>query len=330
MPGLREDQIQLYNKDMYKAERDVFTKADLKYPKIYKVVKATGAGDKKTQILSAGQLEKHTVEGQNIKMTNPVSGWTSQVVYSTYSAGLNFTPEAVEDTVKLGNVLKDVAAGWGDEHGRAKETHAASPFNNGGTLAGHSVFNGSFVGNADASGNLLYDGKPLFNLTGNRNTTKGGGTYYNSVAADYAAGAITASHFSDLYNLMTGINNRNEQDLPTVNQPDTVICKPGADHDSIWTVLNSDLLAGSPNNDKNVQRGRIKQIIAWDYITEAAFYVGKSQSDMITFEERLAPQIKFFSDNNNDGYCATIRARFGVHFKPGSRRLWVRGGGTSA
>lgn len=332
MAGLRLDQIQGYNKDMYKYERIGETVKQAKYPMIYKVKSdgVTGMGDKFTQKLSAGQLKRHTVEGQVIDFKSPVSGWTSQVAYQTYSDGLTFTYEAVKDAIKMQNMVKDFAQTWGDEVRRSKETWAARAFNNGGTLLGDSVFDGSFDGNADASGLLLYDGKPLFNLTGNASTTKGGGTYYNSVATAYAAGAILPSHFSTLYNLMTATNNRDELDRPTENKPDVVVCKPGADYDSIWTILQSDQLANSQLNDKNVHKGRIKDIIEWDYITEAAWFVGKAKSDLMLFEERQQPEIDFFEHKPTKGYMASIMVRFGVHFKPGVRRLWVRGGGTSA
>jgi len=330
MAGLRLDQIQAYNKDMYKFERLGETMKPTVYDRVYKVnSSATGMGDKFTQKLSAGSLARHTVEGQPIAFKSPISGWTSQVVYHTYSDGLTFTYEAVEDAIKMKNMVQDYANTWGDEVRRAKETLAARVFNNGGALAGDFVFNGSFDGNADASGGLAYDGVPFFNLTGNRNTTKGGGTYYNSVASAYSTGAITSSHFSTLYTLMTGTNNRDELDRPTENKPDAVLCKP-SDYDSLWAVLQSDQIAGSANNDKNVHKGRIKDIIAWDYLTEAAVYVGKAKSDLLTCDERSKPLIQFFDHKPTNGYMASIMVRFGVHVKPGSRRLWVRGGGTSA
>lgn len=332
MAGLRLDQLQGYNKDMYKYERIGENLKEAKYPKIYKVKSdgVTGMGDKFTQKLSAGQLTRHTSEGQTIVFKSPVSGWTSQVCYQTYSDGLTFTYEAVKDAIKMQNIVKDFASNWGDEVRRSKETWAARPFNNGGTTTGDTVFNGTFEGNTDSSGNYLYDSVCFFNLTGNKNTTKGGGTYYNSVATAYSAGAITSAHFSTLYNLMTATNNRDELDRPTENKPDTIVCKPGADYDCLWTILNSDQIANSQLNDKNVHKGRVKNIIEWDYITESAIYLGKAQSDLITFEERQQPEIDFFEHKPTKGYMASIIVRFGVHFKPGSRRLWVRGGGTSA
>lgn len=332
MAGLRKDQIQAYNKDMYKYERLGETLKEAVYPRIYKVKTegVTGMGDKFTQKLSAGPLTRHTVEGQTINYESPMSGWTSQVCYWTYSAGLIFTYEAVKDVIKMKDMIKDFAETWGDEIRVSKEEIAAAPFNRGGDLLGEWVFNGSFDDNADASGDLLYDGKPLFNLSGNENTTKGGGTYYNSVTSAYASGAILPSHFSTLYNLMTASNNRDELDRPTTNVPDTVLCKPGADFDCLWAILNSDLVAESQLNTKNVQKGRIKNLIPWDYLTEDAIYVGKAQEKLVQFEERQRPEMDFYEHKPTKGYLADVLCRFGVHFKPGCRRLWVRGGGTSA
>lgn len=328
---IKADQLNAYKKDMYKFERIGETLKEAKYPKIFKVnPKATGAGDKFTQKLSAGELERHAVEGQEIAFNSVVEGWTSWVKYHTYSAGLTFTYEAVKDVIKMTNMLKDYANTWGDEVRRAKEMLAARVFNEGGNLLGDFVFNGSYTGESSLYGDMPYDNEPFFNLVGNTNSTKGGGTYYNSVASAYAAGAILPSHISTLYNLMTATNNRDELDRPTENKPDTVLCKPGADYDSLWTIFNSDLISNSQLNDKNVHKGRIKQIIEWDYLDEAAVYMGKAQSDLLTFDERQIPEIDFFEWKKTRGYLASIMVRFGVHVKPGSRRLWVRGGGTSA
>ena len=80
-------------------------------------------------------------------------------------------------------------------------------FNNGGALSGDWVLNGTHTNNTDSSGNLMYDSKPLFNLTGNTRSTKSGGTYYNSVASL----SLTPANFETVYNLHTATNNRDER-----------------------------------------------------------------------------------------------------------------------
>jgi hypothetical protein len=299
---------------MYKAERMGSKEEEVYYNRLFKVVNgATGAGDKYTQLLGASELERHTSEGQDIAFESPLEGWTSYVKYHTYSKGLAFSPEAVEDTVKLGNVLKDVAATWGRRVRQAKERLAAGTFNNGGDLLGSFEFNGSFTGNTDPSGNLLYDSKPFFNLTGNTRTTKDGQTYYNSVAAL----TVTPANFETIYNLLTATNNKDEEGVPVGNSPDTILTRTGADHFSAVRILQTTKgMPGGQLNDVNPYEGLIKNIYSWSYLDETAFYVGKAQCPEIEFHERMAPEIRFFRNENNAGYKASIRVRFGIHFKP--------------
>jgi hypothetical protein len=334
MPGLRGDVVDAIRKDMYKFERDGGKEVETMYNKVFKVMSGAdvkGAGNKATQRLSQTGLERHTVEGQNIRFRSPLQGWTTYVKYHTFSDGLTFSPEAIEDVVKLGDMLKEEAAQWGREVRIAKETLGSRVFNNGGVLLGDWVFNGSHTGETQSSGDLPYDSRPMFNLTGNARTTKGGQTYYNSVAAAYpASGDILPSQFATIYNLMTATNNRDEMGRIEKNKPDSVLVKPGADKFAMERILTSEKLAGGELNDKNPYLGLIKNIFDWDYLTENAFYVGKAQSPNLQFHERMAPEIRFFRHEDTAGYKASIRTRFGVWLKPLFWRDWTRAGGTSA
>jgi len=328
--GLTGDQVSLYRKDMYKAEREGMMEIPPMYPKIFKVVsgkEVTGAGNKHTQLLSAGALTRHTTEGQDIEFNSPVEGWTTLVKYHTYSDGLSFSPEAIEDTVKLGNLLKELANTWGQELRVAKETMASTVFNDGSDLLGNYVFNGTHAGNTDSSGNLMYDSEPLFNLTGNTRSTKGGGTYYNSISGL----TVTPDDFETMYNLMTKTNNRDEQDRIKSNPVDTMLTEPGADHFKARRILET--VRGLPNsevNDINPYSGLIINIWKWDYLSDSAFYVGKAQHKDFQFHERMSPVIRFFRNENNAGYKASIRVRFGVFLRAGSWKAWGKGGGTYA
>lgn len=327
MPGLRADQVALYLKDMYKAEREGYQEEDTRYNQIFKVKNDTsGAGDKITQILGADALTRHTVEGQDINFRTPVQGWTFLVKYHTYSDGLSFTKEAIDDTTKLGNLLKDLSNTWGIQVRIAKEEMAARVFNEGGNLLGDWVFNGSHTGNDAPYGDMLYDNKPMFNLTGNARTSKGGGTYYNSVASL----TITPANFETLYNLQTSTNNRNERDQIVRNPADTLLCMPGADRFKAERIVDTSRgLPGGEMNDANVYY-KIVSVIDWDYLeaAEAAFFVGKKQHDGFQFHERQASEIRFFRDEKNLGYKASINIRIGILIK--TFKAWVRGGGSSA
>lgn len=327
--GLSADQTNLYIKDMYKVAYDVREKKDAKYPMIYAVKSGetvTGAGTKETQLLGADELDLETVEGSDINFVSPIQGWVFYGKYYTYKKGVKFSFQAVEDDVKLGDLVKKYAATWEDRAIVAKETLAATVFNNGRDLSGNAVFNGSHTGNTDPSGNLLYDSKPLFNLTGNARTTKGGSTYYNAVTGL----TITPTNFETLYSLATATNNRDEQDIVRSNPIDTALTRPGSDAFSMQKILNTTRgLPGGQLNDVNPYYGLIDTHIAWDYLTvSGAWYLGKRQDDGLQFHERMNPEFDFFVDPRNKTYNASVVTRFGVFIK--DWRKWVCGGGTYA
>ncbi len=326
---IRDDQVALYKKDMYKAKMEGMTEVTPKVPEVYRMLTGvTGAGDKETQLLGAGRFDRHTAEGQDINFKSPVQGWESLVKFWTYSAGVALTKEAVEDTVKGGNLLKDLARTWGKYGTIAKEELGARAFNKGGDLTpGDWVFNGTHTGNTDSSGSLLYDSIELFNLTGNTSTTKGGGTYYNSIAGL----TMTAGNFETLYNLMTATNNRDEEDEVVGNPCDTILCLPGSDKFLAERIVDTSKgMPGGVLNDKNPYYGIIDKIVAWDYLAATGgFYVGKRNHDKFCFADRQGQEVDFYEHKPNKGYRAAVDMRFGVWFKTGSRRAWTRGGGTS-
>lgn len=324
MAGLRADQTALYLKDMYKAERESYMQEPTQYDKVYKVVAGDmvkGAGDKQTQILGAGDLTRHKTENQDIVYKSPVQGWEFLVRYWTYSDGIAMSKEAVEDTVKLGNLLKDLAATWGMSVRVTKETFAARPFNEGGVTAGDAIFNGSHTGNTDSSGDLAYDSYPLFNLTGNARSTKGGGTYYNAVASL----ALNPENFETIYNLMTKTNNRDERDRIVRMTPDTLLTEPGQDAFLADRIVGTS--TGLPNgelNDKNPYY-KIVTPMFWHYLTDGAWYVGKKQHPDFQFHERQGTEIRFFRDEINLSYKASVNIRIGAFIK--NWRVWHRANG---
>lgn len=327
--GLRAEQQALYVKDMYKAEYDSYMEAETVHDKVFKVVTkgVTGAGNKETQLLGAGDLERHTTEGQDINFKSPKQGWDFFVKYHTFSDGLSLTKEAVNDTVKLGDLLKTLADSWGESLRVLEETFGARVFNDGGALSGDFVFNGSHTGNTAPYGDLCYDNKPLFNLTGNTRSTKGGGTYFNSIASL----ELTPGTFEQVYNLQTATNNRDERDRVVKNPADTLLTRTGAEHFKAVRILESTLMPGGQLNDTNVYKSLVTPL-AWDYLTDGttykAFYVGKKQHKDFQWHKRQSPEIDFFRDNTNRGYKASIDTRFGAFIK--NFRCWSRGGGTAA
>jgi len=328
MPGLRADQQSIYLQDMYKAERQAYNRVPTKFDKIFKVVNARKApGDKSTQLLGAGNLTRHTVENQDINFRSPVEGWAYYTRYWTFSDGLVFSKEAIEDTntQKVGNILKEIAETWGDSCRFEKETFGSRVFNNGGATAGDYVFNGTHTGNTDPQGDLLYDGFPLFNLTGNARSTKGGSTYFNAVAGL----TLTAANFETLYNRYTVSMAFDEQDREVENVPDCLLVESGAERFKADRICKSTTgYPGSQLNDMNPYYNLVEPN-DWRYLSDSsAFYIGKKQHPKFQWHARQMPEIRFFRDETNRSYKASIDERWGVWIK--DWRCWAKGGGTFA
>lgn len=328
--GIRDDQVTLYKKEMYKVMFDSAEAPETQYDKLYKVVKnVTGAGDKQSQLLGAGDLKRHTAENEDIDYNSVTSGWDFLVKYHMFSDGLILTYEAVKDSIKVTNLLKELAGTWKDSVRNEKESLAARPFNQGGNLTGDWVFNGTHIGNTDSSGDLVYDSIPWFNLSGNLRTTKGGGTYYNSISGI----TLNVTNLQSVWTLMTATNNRTEIDRPSQNRPDTLLTQAGDDEIAAWEIMNTmgerQSKPGSATNTRNYWAGRLSPI-AWDYLddTSSPFYLLKRNTDKLQFHERQVPEIDMHQDPNNKSFKADIIMRMGIFIKD-----WhnvCRGGGTSS
>lgn len=323
--GLQKDQTALYVLDMYKAEREGEKMVEPQYSKIYKVISgAKGAGDKQTQLLGTGRLDRHIVENQDINFRAPVEGWSFYVRYWRFSDGLALSKEAVEDVnkEKVRDIMKDIANTWGESAAYEKETFGARAFNNGGVTTGDYVFNGTHTGNTDSSGNLLYDSYPLFNLAGNARSSKGGGTYYNAISGL----TLTPANFETLYDLYTVTIAYNEQDRPIQNRPDTLLTEEGAQFFLAKRICKSEKMPGGQLNDLNVYMDLVSPM-SWRFLSDSsAFYIGRRNHPKFMWKERQLPEIRFFRDETNKSYKASFDIRFGIWIQ--SFRVWAKGGGS--
>ncbi len=317
----------LYKKDMYKVKFEMEGKveAKMRHKQILKYVpSATGAGDKETQLLGLGDLERHTTEGQDINFVSPAQGWEFLTKFHTYSKGVKLTFEAGEDSTKIRELLRKLAKTWTESSIDARETLAARVFNEGGTLSGDFVFNGSYINESDSSGDLVYDSKPFFVLSGNEYTKKDGSTYFNSVAGL----TLDVDNFETIYNLHAATNAYNELGRPTIDPVDTLLTQRGADHQRAKRIQRTTRgLPGGELNDINVWEGTANPV-DWAYLTDTqAFYVGKAASDDLQFIQRMSGSFDYFGDHDNRGSKASYVERIGIWVKG---RPFSRGGGASA
>lgn len=297
---------ELMQKTMYDYfdEAIEYEQLDVVYPKLFDVKTITGGYVKKTNMLGMGQLTERQ-EADDITNMNPLEGWSPVHKVRIFSKSFELSKTFVDDTPeeKITDILQELARGWAQGLINTKESFAASLFNYGGYTAGHDVFNNSIPGVVDdPSGDLLYDGKPFFNLTGNNRTAKNGSTYYNGIAANN----FNATNLQTAYNLMAVSNAYDEKGEKIALKPDVVVFNPAL-HFTVKSVLENTDTA----NGKSVVQGLV-QPIEWSYLTDSdAWFLGKAKKGLKWYE-RQAPVIEFYQNPKNKNYYVTIDTRFGA------------------
>jgi hypothetical protein len=109
---------------------------------------------------------------------------------------------------------------------------------------------------------------------------------------------------------MTSTNNRNERGEIVAIKPDTLIV-PSTLHFTSKTILESEKIVGSANNDINVAQNLVKPL-EWQYLTNTGgWFLSKAKAGKV-FYERKSPVIDFFQDDFSKKYYATIDTRFGA------------------
>ncbi len=315
----RNEFTELFQKDMYGYFFESYDQLPTVYDKIFDVKRSNTAFEKETVAVGMGALSE-LAEDAPIVYSNPIEGFTVSCKMREFGDGFKLSANFVADTPpeKISNVVMELAGTWQEKVIQGKETFAARFFNEGGFTAGSSVFNNSLgTLNNDPTGNLCYDGKPFFNLTGNRrkayaHTT----TYYNGLAS-----ALSSDNLQTAYTLMTGTNNRDERGGKIALMPDVLVIPPALKF-TADSILNSTAIisASAEKGDKNVAEGLVKPIV-WQYLTDAdAWFLGKAKKGLVWYE-RQTPVIDVYIDDLTKAYHVDIRTRYGAVMK--NWRYWV-------
>ena len=309
--------------DMYDWLWEDYDQSDSKIDRIFEVKSPTQGGyDQRTTAIGAGKLVQKATENSSVTFRRPSEGFTAYAIYRDFDDGLELTQNEVDDfpVEKTKSLVQGYVGGWGTELALTEEDFAATLFTKGGFTAGHDNFKNVIAGllsqNTDG---LAYDAKPFFNLVGNENTSKGGGTYYNSVAGL----AMNTAGYATLYTLMGVTNAKSERDerVNIMGMGDKVLLHPPQLRDEVFQTLMSEYLPGVDHNDKNPWYNTCKPL-EWDALRDigTTFFLGIAKKGLV-FYRRGKAQIRTFRDEDTGAYKATIRARFG--FMPWNRRFWT-------
>ena len=121
---------------------------------------------------------------------------------------------------------------------------------------------------------------------------------------------MTSTNLQTGYNQITNTNNFDERGEKISLRPDVLLI-PSSLRFTARTILESDNVVGSANNDINVTQNLVEPI-EWQYLTDTdGWFLGHKQKG-VRFLERKAPVIDFYQDETDKKFYATVDARWGA------------------
>ena len=312
MPTLRNSFTEGLKADMYAYGFEAYDSIPTVYDKIFEVEGSDKAYTQSTTVIDAGALVEKP-ENEQITFENAMEGYTVYGKNRTFAKGIQFSFEAVEDMEpgKIANLVKNYAQTWAKSAQINKEEFAAKFFLYGGYTAGHDVFNNTITGViTDPTGDLCYDGKPFFNLSGNLRPLYPGATatHYNSIAT-----ALSDSALKTAYTLMTSTNNVDSRGRRISLQPDTLVV-PSALKFTALNILGATNVVNSANNDLNTAQNLVSNLLEWQYLNSDTdcWFLLKAKFGL-KFHNRMPLTFDFYQDEDTKAYKATAMARWGAH-----------------
>jgi len=283
------------------------------YPEIFRVDTTKQAYIETTSGVGVGRLYEKG-EFEDITSASPIEGYTIVARNREWAVDIPISKELQDDVTKLGNFMRSMMPQLSEAVVDTKEEFYAKFFNKGGYTAGNAVFNGTIVGvKSDDSGDLAYDSKPFFNLSGNNRSSKGGGTYYNGEANDFSKANLQSA-----YTLMTSTNNRRENDTRCRIVPDIVLAKDDM-YFSIKEVLDSPENPTTSMRSTNVAYRLLNQK-TWQYLDDTdAWFLGKAKKGLVALE-RKAPEFDIWEDKKKKAMFLSVYTRFGGYVE--NWRYW--------
>lgn len=303
----RQDMIEGMRADGYGYYLDAkqFSPEPSIYKKLVEVRKTDRPYEQATSVVEASD-PKIRNEAEAMVPVKPLEGFTTLCAIRNHYKMEQMSREVVEDHQKFDNFIKNMTSGWADDMIRGTNKLVLSHFNFGGYTAGHDIFNQSITGVlSDPNGGLIYDGKPLFNLSGNERNSKGGGEYYNAIAK-----TLDATNFEKLWELMTVDNAKNEDDTEIEIRPDLLLTSKSLEF-TARRLLESSLIPGVADNDKNVLEG-IVDLVATNYFTPKTGWVLMEAKKGLILYERETEVIDVWYDHMFKVYYTSIEHRKGV------------------
>jgi len=288
--------------DMYPWFWEKYALTAVRYPELFDIVQSDSAYTQFTSAIGLGELLEKP-EGEDLQTDKPIESYTIVCKNTSYGRSVRFSYETISDAKKSSNLLMDTVGTWGAKVPITKEKFYAKFFNKGAYTAGHAVFNNTITGVVtDSSGDLIYDGLSFFAAT---HPDKVGNTYANYSETN----SLSHANLQTIYTTFTTTNNRDERGEIIDLVPTTLLIPPALRF-TADAILNSVLIPGSMDNDKNVLSA-IVQPMQWHYLTDAdGWFLGVPKMGLMG-TDREDVMLDFWRDETSLDYFASIFTRWG-------------------
>lgn len=317
MPVERNDFTEAIKRQGYTWYWENYNEVETTYQNIFAEEELTAAYTQETSAVGLNDL-KEKLESEPVQEDSPMEGYPIYGKARSFGAKLSWSMELYQDE-QIPGLFQKAVQSWAKSVPRTKDRWYSGFFNYGGITAGNAIFNNTIPDIiTDPSGNLCYDGKPFFNLTGNTRASKKGGTYYNGFALN-----LDASNLLHVYAHMTATNNRDEKDDEIILEPDILVVPTSLKFKAqellqYENTYTKDFLT-TVSAPLTLLKGKITPVV-WPRLSDTdAWFLG-CRGQGIKALNRMSDQIDFYRDPDTKAYIATIVVRFGGYVN--NWRFW--------
>lgn len=217
-------------------------------------------GDKSTTLHATAGLQKRE-DGQEFPAQTMGQGYAPQGRIDQFGAVLKIPARTIAAAQsqsgrnEIASLVEAFVSGKQADWALEKDKAATRLFNKGALTAGDTeAFDGSFPGQIDSTGGVIYDGLPFFDTA---HVIKFGSSTYSNHTASLA---LTSANLDTAYTLVTYTNAIDERGENILNPVDTLMVPPSLRR-TATQLLDSELEPGSANNDTNTNRGLLSIVV---------------------------------------------------------------------
>ena len=295
--------VELVQNDGYPAMFESYDSQAVIYPLLGEVRDPGTAGEpfygQKETTFQGLERFKERPDLQDVDDSTFDKGWTYQAAIKQYSRSLTIASRVrrANDAVsRIKASIIQAASDWGEVAQLQKDDVISGMFQKGTLTAGSTAyFDNSYPGNVDSNAGFIYDGLPWFDTA---HTLSGSSSTYANHTASLA---LTAANLQTVLQTMRHTNAVNERGERIMIRPTHMIVPGGLEY-TARTILESTLLPGGANNDKNVVANSL-QLIPWNALSDsassAAWWVVQAGRGLTIYDSG-APSITVKEKQNGD------------------------------